>query len=151
MSFREKLMVGMAALLPLSFAAAQEPEPAPFSMGNGESNWIRTEDVSRVGSIFTFKEVHIDGAGWLVMHPFEDGAPNGDKYVAATYLASGTNSDVDIEVYKDAASGEMFIVMLHRDSNDNGIFDFVFVDSVNVMDRAVFEGSRMIGHAVATD
>lgn len=117
-------------------------------MGNGDSNWIQTEDASRQGKILTFKEVHIEGNGWLVMHPFEDGAPNGDKYVAATYLDSGTNKDVEIEVHKGVSSGEMFIVMLHRDLNENGVFDFVFIDERNVMDRAVFEGPRMIGHAV---
>ena len=138
----------LAVLLPMSFTRAETPEPVSFSMGNGDSNWIQTEGVSRQGKILTFKEVHVEGNGWLVMHPFEDGAPNGDKYVAATYLNSGTNEDVDIEVYKGVSSGEMFIVMLHRDLNENGVFDFVFVDEQNVMDRAVFEGPRMIGHMV---
>ncbi len=144
-----KLAFLFAAFLPFSGVGAESIDSVPFSMGNGEDNWIRTEDVSRKGRILTFKEVHIEGAGWLVMHPFEKGAPNGDKYVAATYLESGKNPDVEIEVYKGVTTGEMFIVMLHRDSNDNGIFDFVFVDDQNVMDRAVFEGSRMIGHAIA--
>ncbi len=148
MIFRVLIAMTLAVLLPMSFARAETPEPAPFSMGNGDSNWIKTEGASRQGKILTFKEVHIEGNGWLVMHPFEDGAPNGDKYVAATYLDSGTNEDVDIEVYKGVSSGEMFIVMLHRDLNENGVFDFVFVDEQNVMDRAVFEGPRMIGHMV---
>ena len=42
----------------------------------------------------------------------------------------------------------MFIVMLHRDVNENQEFDFVFVDSVNVLDKAVFEGCTMIAHAI---
>lgn len=120
-----------------------------FSMGNGESNWITTDDVIRDNNILTFSEVHIDGNGWLVIHPFEDGAPNGDKYVAATFLESGTNANVPIEVYKGLEKDEKFIVMLHRDLNENGILDFVFIDDTNVMDRAVFEGTRMIGHVVA--
>jgi hypothetical protein len=148
MSVRASLAMTLAVLLPMSFASAETQEPAPFSMGNGDNNWIKTEGASRQGKMLTFKEVHIEGNGWLVMHPFEDGAPNGDKYVAATYLDSGTNKDVDIEVHKGVSSGEMFVVMLHRDLNENGVFDFVFIDEQNVMDRAVFEGSRMIGHAV---
>ncbi len=126
---------------------AEEPTAA-FSMGNGAQNWIKTEGATRSGNIVTYPEVHIEGNGWLVMHPFEDGAANGDKYVAATFLKSGTNKNVDMEVYKGVDTGEMFIVMLHSDSNDNGILDFVFVDARNVMDRAVFEGARMIGHAI---
>lgn len=119
------------------------------SMGNGQNNWINIDGVVREGGILTFKDVQIQGNGWLVIHPFEDGAPNGDKYVAATYLNAGKNENVSIEVYKGLAAGEMFIVMLHSDSNDNKVLDFVFVDEQNVMDRAVFEGTTMIGHAIA--
>ncbi len=122
-----------------------QDKPA-YSMGNGEKNWIVTENAKRSGNILTFPEVNIDGNGWLVMHPFEDGRPNGVKYVAASYLSSGKNTSVDIEVYKGIESGERFIVMLHRDVNENEIFDFVFVNDREVMDKAVFEGTTMIGH-----
>jgi hypothetical protein len=129
----------VSAIAVLVSASSQaEKAPEGFSMGNG----------SRKGKVLTFDEVHIDGNGWLVMHPFEEGKPNGDKYVGATYVESGTNKDVEIEVHKGAETGEMFIVMLHRDLNENQIFDFVFVDNTNVMDRAVFEGPRMIGHMI---
>ena len=117
-----------------------------FSMGNGEQNWITTGDAVRDGNVLTFSEVNIAQSGWLVMHPFEDGKPNGDKYVAASYLEAGSNKNVPIEVFKGIASGEKFIVMLHNDSNENEIFDFVFIDDRNVMDLAVFEGPKMIGH-----
>ena len=135
-------------LLIAQVSANAEEYPPEFSMGNGKSSWIQTEGATRDGKVLTFKEVNIDKNGWLVMHPFEDGAPNGDKYVAATFVEAGVNKDVEITVHKGAETGEMFIVMLHHDSNDNGIFDFVFVDDTNVMDRAVFEGPRMIGHAI---
>ena len=132
----------------LAMPVQAEEAPAGFSMGNGEQSWIKTEGATREGKVLTFKEVRISRNGWLVMHPFENGTPNGDKYVAATYVESGTNNNVEIEVYKGAETGEMFIVMLHHDLNENGVFDFVFVNDRNVMDRAVFEGPRMIGHAI---
>jgi hypothetical protein len=136
-------------LTSLTLLAHAEEADTAFSMGNGDQNWIVTADATREGNMLTFKEVHIQQSGWLVMHPFEDGKPNGDKYVAATYLTSGSNQNVAIEVYKGVETGEMFIVMLHKDSNENEIFDFVFVDDRNVMDRAMFEGPKMIGHAFA--
>ena len=114
--------------------------------GECESNWISTDAVTRDGDVLVFEEVNVANNGWLVMHPFEDGAPNGDKYVAATYVEKGVNRNVAIEVYKGITADENFIVMLHNDSNENQIFDFVFVDDTNVMDRAVFEGPKMIGH-----
>ena len=118
------------------------------SLDNGESNWIIVDGAKREGSTFTFSEVQIDGNGWLVMHPFEDGKPNGDIYVGATYLADGKNTDVAVTVEGETKAGDMFIVMLHRDVNENKEFDFVFVDSVNVLDKAVFEGLTMIAHAI---
>ena len=137
----------VSLLIPLSGVLAEEKPQ--MGIGNGEKNWIVLEGVTRAGSVLSFKEVQIDGNGWLVMHPFEDGAPNGDKYVAYTYLENGKNVDVNIDVLKGLSSDEMFIVMLHRDGNENKVFDFIFVDDQNVMDRAVFEGSTMIGHVIA--
>ena len=128
---------------------AQTQQASQISIGNGENNWITVEGVIRDQSTLTFSEVQIAGDGWLVIHPFEDGAPNGDKYVASTYLEDGKNLNVSINVHKGLVTGEMFIVMLHRDVNENKVLDFVFIDDQNVMDTAVFEGSTMIGHAIA--
>ena len=60
----------------------------------------------------------------------------------------GKNTDVDIKVHKGIDTGEMFIVMLHRDSNKNEILDFVFISDTSVMDAPVFEGNKMIAHAI---
>ena len=124
-------------------------EKSQITMGNGDSNWIVLEDMKRDGPVLTFSDVKIDGNEWIVIHPFEDGKPNGDKYVGATFLKDGSNENVEVRVHKGLESGEMIIVMLHSDSNSNKIFDFVFIDEVNVMDKAVFEGNKMIAHAIA--
>jgi len=128
-----------------SSLAEQKPQ---ITLGNGEHNWIIVEGATRTDSTLSFPEVKIDGNGWLVMHPFEDGKPNGDKYVAATYVSDGKNKDVKLKVHKGIDTGEMFIVMLHRDVNENKVLDFVFVTDTAVMDTAVFEGSKMIAHAI---
>lgn len=120
-----------------------------FSMGNGEENWIVIDGATRNGHKFTFPEVNIAGNGWLVMHPFEDGKPNGKVYVGHTYLKEGATKAVEITVDPTPNLGDMYIVMLHRDVNENQTFDFVFVDEQHVLDKAVFEGSKMIGHAYA--
>ena len=134
---------------PISSAEEYKSAAAPqITLGNGEKSWIIVNDMKRNESTLTFSEVNIDGSGFLVMHPFEDGKPNGDKYVASSYLNDGKNTDVDIKVHKGMTSGEAFIVMLHSDLNDNKVLDFVFIDDTNVMDRAVFEGSRMVAHII---
>ncbi|MFT5573434.1 MAG: hypothetical protein ACI9FR_002369 [Cryomorphaceae bacterium] len=126
----------------------EQQEAPKITLGNGEKNWIIVDGLKRDQSTLTFAEVNIDGNGFLVMHPFEEGKPNGDKYIAATYLESGKNKNVDINVHKGLDSGEMFIVMMHRDLNENKVLDFVFVNDTEVMDKAVFEGSKMIAHAI---
>jgi hypothetical protein len=117
-----------------------------IKLDNGEANWIIVEGASRDAATFSFPEVHIDGNGWLVMHPFEDGKPNGKIYVGATYVQDGDNRDVEITVDPEPSMGDKFIVMLHRDVNENREFDFVFVDSMNVLDKAVLEGRTLIAH-----
>lgn len=126
---------------------AKAAEAAPqITLGNGEDNWIITEGATRDGATFTFPEVQIAANGWLVMHPFEDGKPNGDIYVGHTYVGEGSNKDVEITVDNEPAVGEMFIVMLHSDVNEDKNFDFVFVNEREVADKAVFEGTKMIAH-----
>ena len=139
------LMAGIACAFTMQNAQAEEA--LQITMGNGDKNWIITEGATRSDATFTFPEVQINGNGWLVMHPFENGKPNGNIYVGHTYVASGTNKNVDITVTTKPSPGDMFIVMLHRDVNENKEFDFVFVDENHVEDRAVFEGNKMIGHA----
>ena len=142
--------VALMGVLACSTAPVPEAPAAPqITLGNGDANWIVTEGASRAGATFTFDEVRIDGNGWLVMHPFKDGRPVGEVYVGASYLRDGENRDVSITVEAAPAPGEMFLVMLHRDVNENREFDFVFVDARNVLDRAVFEGTTMIAHPIA--
>jgi hypothetical protein len=121
-------------------------EMPQMTTGNGEKNWIKTEGVIREGATFTFGEVQIDGNGWLVIHQIVDGKPVGEKYLGATYIASGESKSVDVTVEDYSPKlGEAFVVMLHRDVNENKVFDFVFVDGgPHVVDKAVFEGSKMV-------
>jgi hypothetical protein len=126
----------------------ESPAAPEIALGNGEANWIVVEGLSRDHATLTFSEVRIDGNGWLVLHPFKDGKPVGDLYVGHTYIEDGDNRNVEITLDAEPAAGDMFIVMLHRDVNENQKFDFVFVDEVNVLDKAVFEDSVMIAHAI---
>ncbi|MEL6869538.1 MAG: hypothetical protein AAFO81_07035 [Pseudomonadota bacterium] len=127
-----------------------EPTASEVTFGDGTQNWIRADDVSRVGDTFVFSEVHIANNGWLVLHPFKDGRPVGEIYAGATYITAGTSKRVPVSVDAEPAPGTRFLVMLHRDVNENQQFDFVFVDERNVLDKAVFEGSTMISHIFVT-
>jgi len=162
----------VTAALTLSLCGPTIAQDAPaMTIGNGEKNWITVEGVSRSAdatyteqritsgssavrrgdsTTLKFNEVHIDGDGWLVLHPFINGKPNGDWVAGYRFVKSGTNKDVAITLNPAPKPGTMFLVMLHSDTNSDGVFDFVFVeDGINVEDRAIFEGSRMIAHVFA--
>ena len=85
----------------------------------------------------------------LVLHPFEGGKPNGDKYVAASYIASGTNQNVDLKVHKGLGAGDIFIVKLHRYVNQNKVLGFVFTRDIGVIGEADFEASTKVAHVVS--
>jgi hypothetical protein len=131
----------------IEYAADKEQHDAAQShqdivTGNGERNYIVLEGASRVGATFTFPEVVIDKNGWLVMHPFKDGAPVQTVYVGATYVPAGESRDVAITIDRKPMTGEMFIVMLHYDVNDDQVFDFN--DGITVPDVPVFEGNTLV-------
>lgn len=145
-----RISIVLCSMLMLGLAGCQTPVTAPqITYGDGQANWIRTEGLTRSGATLTFKEVQIDGNGWLVLHPFKNGRPVGEIYSAASFVGDGKNLDVEITLEEVPTAGEMFLVMLHRDVNENREFDFVFVDERNVLDKAVFEGMTMIAHPIA--
>jgi hypothetical protein len=139
-------MVAAAAVGTSSFCFAANSEDMQMTTGNGQKNWIMTDGVTRQGITFTFGKVQIDGNGWLVIHQIVDGKPVGEKYLGATYIATGETKDVSVTVGGySPKEGEAFVVMLHRDVNENKAFDFVFVDGgPHVVDKAVFEDNKMI-------
>jgi len=110
--------------------------------GNGENNFITLKGAYRTGDIFTFPEVTLSKDGFLVFHPFKDGKPVQTEYVAAKALSGGAHKDVSIHVEDKPETGDMYIVMLHYDMNEDGIFDFN--DGVDVPDAPVFEGHILV-------
>lgn len=122
------------------------PKPAmdhsKIVTGNGENNYIILEGAHRTGDTFTFPEVVLSKPGFLVFHPFKDGAPVQTEYVGAKALAGGVHKDVSINVTDGPETGDMYIVMLHYDMNEDGVFDFG--DGVDVPDAPVFEGHTLV-------
>jgi hypothetical protein len=141
-----------ACFVLVALAVAPSAWCQEFSMGNGENNSIVVEGMTRDARAFTFREVTLAEPGWLVLHPFEGEAPQGKIYVGAKYMPAGTHQNVTLEVVTapEPQPGTRFIVMLHGDVDRDETFDFFFVDETNVADKAVFEGSKMIGHVIAS-
>ena len=117
-----------------------------ISLGNGELNAIETEGLRRDGDNLIVASVTAAGPSFVVMHPFRDGAPVRNEYVAATLVSDGTSENVSVPVDGGFAEGDQFIMMLHSDVNRDGIFDFG--DGETVPDAPVFEGATMIAHPI---
>ena len=140
----------VACLALLAFTLASSAWCQEVTMGNGDENSIVVDGMTRDARVFLFQEVTLAEPGWLVLHPFEDGKPLGKIYVGAKYLPAGTHKSVTLEVQTapEPKPGTRFIVMLHGDVDRDETFDFFFVDELNVADKAVFEGTTMIGHVI---
>ena len=139
--------------LPATSYEAPPPKKAfklpRITFGNGKANSITVEGATREGATFRFREVRIDGNGWLVMHPYQGDEPNLEIHVGHTYLSTGTRSDVEVTVEPEPKAGDMFLVMLHRDVNENQEFDFSLVGERDVTDKAQAEGSMIIAVPVS--
>ena len=141
-----------AGLLACAACSSDDPTPqnAPprdeITLGDGSLNMIDPNEMTRTDATLTFREVTIANNGWLVIHPFKDGRPDGLTYIGHTYLPAGHHTNVAVELPSAPQPGEPMLVMLHQDVDEDQVFDFVFVDERNVEDRAVFEGSTMIAH-----
>jgi len=146
-----KYLTGVAALILMSACAETAPKTktetakmdhSKIVTGNGEHNFITLDGAARTENNFTFPEVVISKPGFLVLHPFRDGKPVQTEYVGAVPVKTGINQNVDIAVNVDVNSGDMFIVMLHYDMNEDGVFDFN--DGITVPDAPVFEGHTLV-------
>lgn len=169
-----KTLISASMLLVSAFvpAMAEEYETPQITMGNGEANSIETAGLIRQNGETVFSEVRMDGDAistfranstaitfpevvtaqnsWIVLHPVIDGRPDGDMVSGFTYVGAGTNEDITIQIDHPAETGDRFLVMLHKDADEDRVFDFVFVeDGINVEDTAVFEGTHMIAHIIA--
>jgi len=165
-----KLALIPAALLLMACATSKDKaDSSAITMGNGKSNAIQMDGLTRSEGVTTFSETRVHGdtivnfrgdsvaltfpevtikdPGFIVLHPVMDGRPNGDVVSGFTYLNAGVNTDVSIQLNTPADAGRKFLVMLHSDVDNDRVLDFVFVeDGINVEDTAVFEGTRMIAH-----
>lgn len=169
---RTALALALATLYSTACVTAQEAAPPQITMGNGEANAIMVEGVTRAPGHTSFSEIRVEGESvssfradshaitfpevtaannsFIVLHPVMDGRPNGDMVSGFAYVPAGTNKDVTIRIDHPADPGSKFLVMLHRDVDEDRVLDFVFVeDGINVEDTAVFEGMRMIAHVFA--
>lgn len=167
-----KFIAGVIAALTLAACSAQSQDAgtAPaMTMGNGVDNQIEIDGLTREEAGTTLSMAR-DGAAdpsafrmnstrvvlpsvttaqpsWVVLHPVKAGVPDGDIVAGFVRVDQGRTAPVVIETNYRADAGDSFLVMLHEDANDDGVFDFVFRDDgVNVEDIAVFEGNVMVAH-----
>jgi plastocyanin len=62
----------------------------------------------------------------VVVHEDAGGAPGAD--IGNSQLLIGTNENVQIALDRDTSAGETLHAMLHRDADDDGVYDFPGVD-----------------------
>ncbi len=117
------------------------------TLGNGDENAIEQAGMNRVGPTLIVPSVMAEMDSFLVLHAFQDGHAVQTDYVASAFVPAGKSEDVMIRLEQTPETGEPFIIMLHRDVNADGMFQFG--DGVTVPDAPVFEGSTLIASPMA--
>ncbi len=110
--------------------------------GNGETNVITLDGLSRVGSTLYVPKVKSETPAFLVVHPFVDGAPLREDYNAAAFIPAGNSENIGLLLDERPDFGDRVIVMFHEDVNRDG--EFQFGDGISVPDAPVIEGTTMI-------
>lgn len=70
----------------------------------------------------TIKRIVSDGAGFIVIHEDNNGAPG--AVLGHALLSSGPNREVKVSLSRDAINGETFYAMLHKDDPADGQYTF---------------------------
>ncbi len=85
---------------------------------------IDTDGLWNRGAAVIVPSVKIDEPGFIVIHAVVDGEVIVPASIGHTYLQAGTTMNVDITADYGLEPGEDFILMLHYDTNGDGVYSF---------------------------
>lgn len=85
---------------------------------------ITTEGIWNRGAAVIVPSVTIDQPGFIVIHAVVDGQVVVPASIGHTYLHAGTTENVDITAAYGLVEGEDFILMLHYDTDGDGVYSF---------------------------
>ena len=85
---------------------------------------ITTEGVTTNGAVVVVPSVLIDQPGFIVIHEVLDGQVVVPQSIGNAYLEAGTTENVEITADYALVEGEDYILMLHYDTDGNGVYTF---------------------------
>jgi hypothetical protein len=89
----------------------------PFNVTNG----VGVVDQPIVDGTVTVARVFSEGAGWIVIHTQQDGAPG--PIIGHAPVSAGMNTDVAVQIDASAATDVLY-AMLHTDAGTVGTYEF---------------------------
>ena len=100
------------------------PSRNPEPMAGGAR--LVVADQTTTGETIEVRSVTLENGGYVVVHaPNATEAPVGSVLGASSYLENGTTENVTVTLTGPLDESSAVVVMAHRDTNDNGVFDFV--------------------------
>lgn len=100
------------------------PNSAPEPMVGGAR--LTVADQTTTGGTVTVRNVTLANGGYVVVHTQNaDEAPVASVLGASSHLENGTAENVTVTLTRRLNETTTVVVMAHRDTNDNGVFDFV--------------------------
>lgn len=103
-------------------------------------NLLSADAVTVSGNVITVASVTAAANGFVVVHAVENGQVVAPASVANAPVVAGENMDIVIELPEAPAAGTEFVLMLHEDTGEAGVFEFgegkTDVDAPVVVDGA---------------
>jgi PGF-CTERM protein len=97
-------------------------EPAPMTGGAR----LTVADQTTTGGTVRLRNVTLADGGYVVIHaPNASESPVESVLGTSSYLENGTTENVTVTLSQPLTENADVVVMAHRDTNDNDVFDFV--------------------------
>lgn len=85
---------------------------------------IDLDGVTTEGSTITIPSVTLAEDGFVVIHTVLDDQPVVPESIGHAMVSAGKHENVAVEVNFDPVAGESYVVMLHEDTDGDGVYEF---------------------------
>jgi len=115
----------------------------PVAWGQEVTPSVTVSDQAIEDGTVTVDSVVSDGAGWIVIHAQQEGAPG--PVIGQAAVSDGENTDVVVEIDVSQAT-ETLYAMLHADTGEEGVYEFPDADPpVEVEGEIVLQAFTVTG------
>ncbi len=125
---KDDITVNAPAPADVSTHSEEKGNGANFSNTPVSEDYVSVKNQALSGNTITVSEVSLSEPGFVAIHMDNNGKP-GRVIGKSGVLTAGIINDLNITLEETVSGGVVLYAMLHKDANNNGIFDFPGADT----------------------